>query len=386
MPIRFKHTPRGFCSAKASPTCAVRIGSALVTPVIERVTTAPRMPRDPVIDMAKGCAILGVLLIHADALHGSFVFWHLVNQAVPVFVVLYGVNATFWWRRHTPGADWRIWYARWVDRVMVPVWAMLPLWWAMVWYFRPWGIVLSWWLPFVQMLGYLHYVGTGWFVTLALQLALLQPGLEALARRVGHAAVLAIGLLLTAGITAVAALVIGQGELMYYAMFSPRVLGLVAFGMVLAPYVRALDWRAGAGAVAVLALAAFAREASAAQLSDVADIVAGEATWVGALAVTVLLLVGLRPFAHVAVIAPALEWLGQSSYGIYIGQLIVHNFFVYAFGLEHFYDRVAGWPYAGVLLAGGIACTWIGGTRRRAVAPLRERLVPAHRYWASPPP
>jgi peptidoglycan/LPS O-acetylase OafA/YrhL len=354
--------------------------------VIARATTSPRLPRDPAIDMAKGCAILGVLLIHSDALHGSFLFWHVVNQAVPVFVVLFGVNATFWWARRTPSTDWGAWYARWIDRVMIPVWAILPLWWAMALYFRPWGVTLSWWLPLVQGMGFLLNVGTGWFVTLALQLALLQPVLEAFARRAGHPALLVIGLVLTTAITAVGSVVVGPRELFYYGMFSPRVLGLVAFGMMLAPYVRGLDWRAGVGAAAVLALAVFAREAAAAQFSEVSDIVAGEAAWVGALALTVVLLAVLRPIAHVPVVAPALEWLGQSSYGIYIGQLIVHNFFVYAVGLAQFDQRVAGWPYAGLLLAGGIGFTWLGGALRRAAAALRERLANPHRSYASPPP
>jgi peptidoglycan/LPS O-acetylase OafA/YrhL len=335
--------------------------------------------------MAKGCAILGVLVIHADAMHDDFLFRHVVNQAVPVFVVLFGVNAAFWWQRRTPRTDWRAWYARWVDRVMVPVWAMLPLWWAMALYFRPWGLTLSWWLPLVQALGYLQYVGTGWFVTLAIQLALLQPLLEAFARRFGQPALLVLALALTTAITAVGSLVIGPSELMDYAMFSPRVLGLVAFGMTLAPYVRRLDWRAAVGAAAVFAVAVVAREACAAELSDLADVVAGEAAWVSSLAVTVMLLVILRPVTEVAVVAPALEWLGQSSYGIYIGQLIVHNFCVYAFGIDHFYERIAGWPYVAVLLAGGIGFTWLGGTLRRATALLRERLVDPHRSWASPP-
>jgi peptidoglycan/LPS O-acetylase OafA/YrhL len=100
----------------------------------------------------------------------------------------------------------------------------------------------------------------------------------------------------------------------------------------------------------------------------------------------VVLLVVLRPVAHVAVVAPALEWLGQSSYGIYIGQLIVHNLFVYAVGLAQFDERIAGWSYAGVLLAGGIGFTWLGGTVRRVAAVLRERLASSHRSYASPPP
>jgi peptidoglycan/LPS O-acetylase OafA/YrhL len=354
--------------------------------VIDRATTSQRLPRDPVIDMAKGLAILGVLVIHSDAMHGSFLFWHLVNHAVPVFLVLYGVNATYWWERHTPSVDWREWYARWIDRVMVPVWAMLPLWWAMALYFRPWGVFLTWWLPFVQAAGFLMHIGTGWFVSLAIQLALFQPALEALARRVGRPALLAIGLVVTAVISGVGAVVISPAELFYYGMFSPRVMGIVAFGMILAPYVRGLDWRAVGAAAAVLTVAVVAREAALARSSDIALIVAEEATWVEALALTVVLLAVLRPVARVAVVAPALEWLGRSSYGIYIGQLIVHNLFVYAYGLAYFYERIAGWSYAAVLLAGGIGFTWLGGALRRVAAGLRERLVNPHRSYASPPP
>ena len=54
--------------------------------------TAQRGPRDPAIDLAKGCAILGVLLIHSDALQRAFLFRHVVNQAVPVFVVLFAIG------------------------------------------------------------------------------------------------------------------------------------------------------------------------------------------------------------------------------------------------------------------------------------------------------
>ena len=55
--------------------------------------------RDPAIDMAKGVAILWVLLIHSDALHQNLLYRHVVNQAVPVFVVLFGLNSALWWRR-----------------------------------------------------------------------------------------------------------------------------------------------------------------------------------------------------------------------------------------------------------------------------------------------
>ena len=342
--------------------------------------TAQRGPRDPAIDLAKGCAILGVLLIHSDALHRNFLFRHVVNQAVPVFVVLLGVNATYWWQRRTPRRHWLEWYAGRLDRIMVPVWAMLPLWWAMALYFRPFGVVLTWRLPFLQAVGYLMYVGTGWFITMVLQLVLLQPLLEVLARRLGHAVLLAMGLVVTAGITAVGFHIVDRVGLFNYWIFSPRFLAHVTFGMALAPYVRRLDWRAGLAAGAVLALAVAAGES---ELGPVGKL---EASWVGGLALTVLLLVVLRPVARVPVVAPGLEWLGQSSYGVYIGQLIVHNAFVYAFGLTDLFQKMNLWLYTGVLLAGGVGFTWLGEWLRRRAAALRAQLVAPPALGESPPP
>ena len=342
--------------------------------------TAQRGPRDPAIDLAKGCAILGVLLIHSEALHRNFFFRQVVNQAVPVFVVLLGVNAAYWWQRRTPRLHWREWYAGRLDRIMVPVWAMLPLWWAMALYFRPAGVVLTWQLPFLQALGYLNYVGTGWFITMVLQLVVLQPLLELLARRLGHAVLLAIGLVVTTAITTVAFEIVGRVGLFNYWILSPRFLAHVTFGMALAPYVRRLDWRAGLAAGAVLALAVAAEE------GGLGPVVKLEASWVAALALTVVLLVVLRPVARVPVVAPVLEWLGQSSYGVYIGQLIVHNGFVYAFGVGRLYKEINLWLYTGVLLAGGVGFTWLGEWLRRRAAALRAQLVSAPSFGASPPP
>jgi peptidoglycan/LPS O-acetylase OafA/YrhL len=328
-----------------------------------------RAPRDPAIDLAKGCAILGVILIHSNALHGNLFFRHVVNQAVPVFIVLFGVNSTFWWQRRIPREHWREWYASRVDRIMVPVWAMLPVWWALALYFRPFGVPLSWTLPFLHAGGYLLYVGAGWFVTLVIQLVLLQPILEALARWLGHAVLLAIGVVVTSAITAVSLRIVGLVGLFNYWILSPRFLAHVTFGMALAPYVRSLDWRSGLVAGAVLALAVAVQEAGASGVPSF------EASWVGALALTVVLLVVLRPVARVPVVAPALEWLGQSSYGVYIGQLIVHNAFVYGFGLGALYVRVDPWLYTALLLAGGVLFTWLGEALRARATALRTSLV-----------
>src|SRR5689334_9355265 len=78
--------------------------------------------RDLAIDMAKGCAILWVLLIHSQALRENLLFRQVVNQAVPVFVVLFGLNSSLWWHGRDLGTNLLAWYRRAVTRLMVPVW------------------------------------------------------------------------------------------------------------------------------------------------------------------------------------------------------------------------------------------------------------------------
>src|SRR6266852_5763344 len=107
------------------------------------------------IDMLKGCAILWVMLIHAEALRDRAVFTHLVNHAVGIFVVLFGLNSELWWRGRELRSD-----------------LVLSL--------RPEGLHLSARLAAVQAGGYLTHVRTGWFITVILQLVLLFPLLLAL--------------------------------------------------------------------------------------------------------------------------------------------------------------------------------------------------------------
>lgn len=326
-----------------------------------------RRPREPAIDLAKGCAILCVLLIHSEALHGNFVFRHVVNQAVPIFVVLFGVNATLWWRSRDVATAWPEWYRGRLDRIMVPVWAMLPLWWALALWFRPFGVPLTWWLPFVHAAGYLLHVGTGWFVTMILQLVLLQPLLEAAARRVGRGALFACGALATAIATAGGLWLVDRLGLFNFFVFAPRFFAAVTFGMLLAAHVPRLRWRAGVGAAIVWAAAIALQEGHLGFPWE------QEAFWIAALPLTVLALVAVRPLARIPAIGPALTWLGQSSYGVYVGQMITHNAFVYGFGLRDLYVRVDPWLYTAILLVGGVGFTWIGEELRGVVGSLGVR-------------
>ena len=59
-----------------------------------RGVSAPTRPRWAEIDLLKGLAILWVLLIHSRALGDGPGFLYVVNRAVPLFVILFGLNST----------------------------------------------------------------------------------------------------------------------------------------------------------------------------------------------------------------------------------------------------------------------------------------------------
>jgi peptidoglycan/LPS O-acetylase OafA/YrhL len=304
--------------------------------------------------MAKGIAILWVLLIHSDALHGNLLFRQIVNQAVPVFLVLFGLNSSSWWRQRDLRRDLGAWYGRALRRIMVPAWAAVAVWWCLALYFHPFGVPLRWWLPIAHALGYLLHVGTGWFITMIIQLVAVFPLLELVRRRYGLGVLLVFGFATTAAITQVALWMADTWGLFNYWIFSPRFFANVTFGMALAHYRERVTPGTGVLAAVVLAICV---------ASDVLPVplwFQQQAFWIGALALAVVLLTGLRGLAAVPVVATALVWLGQSSYGVYLGQLMTHNLFVYYYGLGELYVRLNLWLYTAILLAGGLASVWVG--------------------------
>jgi peptidoglycan/LPS O-acetylase OafA/YrhL len=328
------------------------------------VSPAADRERDLAIDMAKGCAILWVLLIHSQALGDTLLFRQVVNQAVPVFVVLFGLNSSLWWHGRPLGPSLEPWYRRAVRRILWPAWGALVLWWPMVLYYRPFGVPLSWPLPFVQACGYLLHVGTGWFVTMILQMVALFPAFEWIRRRTGMALLLPVGLVATCATTQIGFAIVEAVGLFNYWILSPRFFAHVTAGMLVAQHRARLGASVGAGAAGAFALCVAA---------DVAGLGAPwqqQAEALGGIPLAVLLLAGLRPLAGVPVLAPGLAWLGRSSYGIYIGQLITHNFFVYRLGLTGLPEKVDPWAYTGILMAGGLFFVWLG-ERLLAVVPRR---------------
>lgn len=329
-----------------------------------------RRERIAAIDMAKGLAITWVMLIHARVLGGSPWMEHLVGDAVAVFVVLFGLNAEQWWRGHA-GASAADWYRRYLRRLLVPVWAILPFWWAgdllvrRVVAFSP-GLLLG------NLAGWLPNIGTGWFVTMILQLVLVFPLLHAAVRRLDDGALLALALGWTAAsATLLPALLERMGATGYVLSAPARFAGHVLFGAFLArrlPVV--LEARTGALAfaswVATVLLQEWPAAAAFAPFAERAsDLLL--ATW---------LLAAMRAGEGVGPVARPLAWLGIHSWGLYVGQMLVHNLVLFALGSWNaFRGGAAAWIYAGLLLGGAIALVVAGERLRiaslRLVAPAR---------------
>jgi peptidoglycan/LPS O-acetylase OafA/YrhL len=316
------------------------------------VTGPAAPPRYASIDVVKGCAILWVLLIHSQALGSSPLFSYLVNRAVPLFVVLFGVNSELWWRRRTFPDALGEWLRNRARRVLLPMWAMLPVWWALVLWFQPAGVHLSKKLAAAHAVGYLYLVGTGWFVTLIIQLVLVFPLMHALARRFGGAVVLAAGLACTVACAAFVMWLVWVLGFFNHLVFAPRYFGLVAFGMVLAPALGRLGLRAALAGALGYALAVAIQEGwTVPGLAPYAERLMD-------LPLTVLLLPLAASLVRVPLVGSTLVWLGQSSYGVYLGQLLTHNAFIYAYGFPDFFFNP--WLYTGFLLAGGLVAVCLG--------------------------
>jgi peptidoglycan/LPS O-acetylase OafA/YrhL len=330
------------------------------------------------IDLVKGVAILWVFLIHSQALGDTALFRYVVNQAVPIFVVLFGVNSELWWRRHGSLGEW---YAGRVRRILVPMWAMLPVWWALALYWRPLTTTLTRTLPLWHLAGYLTEVGTGWFITMIIQFVVVFPVLHAVGRRWGPLPLLVIGILVTAACATFQFRLMAamrnfgplpgeiRQEFLNFYVFSPRFLAHVALGMALAPHVHRL--RAAAGAVALAAYLVVVLVAS----GRLGPALAPAGSALTGLPLAVLLLAAFNLAPRVPLLTPALFWFGQSSYGLYLGQLLVHNAFVFAYGID-LYGALNLWRYTLALLVGALFFVALGEGMLRLFEALRRGGLP----------
>lgn len=344
-----------------------------------RVPSSRPAERLPEIDMVKGVAILGVTLIHSTVLgEDSQPMMLLFTHAVPIFLVLFGVNTESWFARRDPRGRTRVWYERGVKRILVPTWATLVVWWALVLVFQPPTVRVTASLPFYHALGYMKQVGTGWFITVIVQLVILFPLFHRLARRFGIGWLVAVTGAITIATLVWMHRIRWEIGLAGWMVLSPRFFLHVAFGMLLAPCVgrlsrRTITW----SAIFYVVLAVIGARSRFTVWAPLANRLLE-------LPLTILLLAAMRALAPFDRVREPLSWLGQHSLGLYLGQMLTHNAFLFALGGNctiygcqgGLFDRFNLWVYTVVLFLGSAAFVALGNLALRVAASLRERGLP----------
>jgi hypothetical protein len=313
--------------------------------------------------MVKGWAILGVTLIHSQALGDSLWMSLLFQHSVAVLIVIFGANSEQWFRARPAAGRVMGWYRRAVKRVLVPVWSALLVWWVMMmWLGRPF-FQPNLRLLALHALGIPFSVGTGWFITVLIQLVLVFPLLRWSVQRLGFAPVFGVALLSTVGLMMFEydlRVLLGRTGWTY---LSARFAAHVVFGIALADHLHGLGRRAGLLALACLVALDLVAETDL--LAQPWGRIAGR---LSELPLTVALLAAATTLTPVRSVATALGWLGRHSLGLYLGQLITHNFFLLTLGgvcsaygcRGGVYDAIDPWVYTGILLLGSALWTMLG--------------------------
>jgi hypothetical protein len=357
------------CGATASGTPSMERRNAN-----QKVEAAARPPaldgrrvegRLPAVDMTKGLAAIFVFFIHGGALHDTFAFAHVVNRAVPMFFVLFGMNAVHWWSR--PSRTVRLWYAHYLRRVLVPVWAILPILWAAASWSGPGGHELTASLVVANLLGQLPNVGAAQFVTTIVAVVVAFPVLQVVSARFGVVALLVVMVIVRSMLPL--GWFFAESDL-GRALFAVQLFGgCVAFGMLVATFEADLGPRAYAIAALAWALLVILREI------DPQGMPIAHLDWMADCAFTVLLLGATAGLARFDLVKRTLGWFGVHSYGLYVAQILLMNLAV-AFAARGFAAAESPWLRTALLALGATAVTaavqWRPETASRRV---RESLA-----------
>ena len=301
-------------------------------------------PREhvPEIDWLKGFAILGVIWIHSKPYDESFFFLQVINRAVPIFLVLFGLSSELWWQREMERASERTalrWYGGRLLRLLPPYWAMIAIWWLLVVFWRQPGgnFRLGGLEVLLSFFGYAPWVGTSWFVTLILQYILLFPLLRWVTLRVP-----ALLCLLVSGAATFASgwfslqIVSAATDLLgsnlpppgwYYVWaFFPRALWNVTAGIFIARWWQGqVSMRATGVALIVTAAGAFLTEMIRASNDFWAPVREFAVAAIVDVPLTVALLGLFRWTPLPEKVALFLRWCGLRSWGLYLAHLLIHE-------------------------------------------------------------
>jgi peptidoglycan/LPS O-acetylase OafA/YrhL len=339
--------------------------------------TTPARSRFEQVDYVKGIAIFCVICIHARLGVDTLVFDQLIDRAVPIFLVLFGTTSELWWT-NARGASLKQWYASRFMRLMIPVWTAGAIWWLLALWT---GQVAAKGLGLRQLLatfiGYSPWIGISWFITLILQLVVVFPALRWLVNRLGNVASLALAAAVTVAGTWFMWDIIDAGKWLlasdvpepawyYHWIFWPRVTWEVVAGIVIARI--ALPPKPLTLALAAV-LAALVIWLPGVVRGGPEDAVVGAlrvhvVSRLGDVPVALTLLGALQFLPSTTSLARFLSWLGKGSWGIYLGQMLVHELFHLLGYWPEFKSLVTRLIYAFVLLVAGAALATVGAALR----------------------
>jgi len=328
---------------------------------------ASAIGRRPEIDYVKGLAIIFVFFIHAEPLRGSWFHEYVVNRAVPMFLVLFGLTSGMWWESRR-SLRWLArsgqWYKGRFRRLLPPVWATLGVWW-----------LLALWVPgyphfsprlaVANCLGYAPAIGTFWFVTLIFQLIILYPMLQAALDRFGAAPCLAFSTFLVVWshlhamqimdalrlLLPGAAPATGLASFYYLWIFAPQYFWLVLAGMAATQCSPA-----GRGSTAVVFMTVVA--ASCMLHAAVAPDLPLAGSALQRLADVPLSFAALALFTlpRAAKLSGGwLSWCGRHSWGLYLAQMLVHDIAVKLGVWPGSLSHAERWCYLLFLFAASVA-------------------------------
>ncbi|HMJ14803.1 MAG TPA: acyltransferase [Polyangiaceae bacterium] len=297
----------------------------------------------PELDWVKGFAILCVVCIHAELVEGSFVFRRLIDRAVLVFMVLFGISSELWWLREekrNPDQLLRNWYVGRLSRILPGYWAMMAIWWSVVVLWRPpeGSVHLSWQLALANVFAYAPNIGTSWFVTVILQYILVYPLLRRAITRPTAPVILAIAALVTwwtgwkmFDIVDVGKEILG-GNIQwpgwfYHWIFGPRALFNVVTGILVARWWRGrLSLPVTLAAVALTLIGQYAAMIARGEESDNIGPIRELAVIQLVDVPLALALLGLCRWVPLSdSVRRFLAFCGIWSWGIYLGHLLVHE-------------------------------------------------------------
>lgn len=294
----------------------------------------PRLPAHLTqIDLLKGLAILAVVTGHtlsrAQLIDMGARFWNW--QAVPIFVVVMGLNAASSYRRHE-GARLRALYSRAYfrsrfDRLYVPFLLLLLVSSALA---LATGALTAKGLVYGLALGKLPFTGPGnYFVTFLFQFVVIFPLIYWLYGRAPRAVIVgSFALAATFDLAAPHVAELAQIPHEWWTeAFFPRFLPYMVFGVMLADAMlngrRVPRWWWWGGAVSVGYLVAITADPSALHIS-IGDLGVAGQTFIGAFYPALLVAAGLRwlPSRATGVASRTLARLGVASYEIFLVQIL----------------------------------------------------------------